>query len=152
MYELKRILVPLDGSSLAEKALPPAIALAQKFGGELYLVRAVDIPNPISVASDIAPSAALLEAREQAKDEADRYLQACQDNLHQQGFETHTRLYDDTSPADDIIAAATEEKIDLIVMSTHGRSGLARWAFGSVADKVVRHGPCPVLLIRQSKE
>jgi nucleotide-binding universal stress UspA family protein len=61
-------------------------------------------------------------------------------------------LVRDASPAESIIDAATAEVVDLIVMSTHGRGGLARWTFGSVADKVARHSPCPVLLVRQRPE
>ena len=61
-------------------------------------------------------------------------------------------LLRDTSPAEDIIDAAIAEDVDLIVMSTHGRGGLARWTFGGVADKVARHSPCPVLLVRQNLE
>ncbi len=79
------------------------------------------------------------------------YLKARQGELRQQGFEARILLRD-TSPAEDIIDAAIAEDIDLIVMSTHGRGGLARWTFGSVADKVARHSPCPVLLVRHDLE
>jgi nucleotide-binding universal stress UspA family protein len=153
MNNVKRILVPLDGSPLAEQALPPAITLAKKFNSEIFLVRAVDFPQPLtpSPMPEVAPSMAMLEAREQAKAEAEHYLDHCRDEMAQQGIHVTTRLYDDTSPAEDIIDAAESENIDVIVMSTHGRGGIARWAFGSVADKVVRHGSCPVLLVRQTE-
>ena len=58
----------------------------------------------------------------------------------------------DSSPAESIIDTATAENVDLIVMSSHGRGGSARWTFGSVADKVARHSPCPVFLVRQKPE
>ena len=57
-------------------------------------------------------------------------------------------LIRDTSPPEDILNVATAEEIDLIVLTSHGEGGLARWTFGSVADKVARHSPCPVLLVR----
>jgi nucleotide-binding universal stress UspA family protein len=152
MIEFKCILVPLDGSPLAERALPLAKALALKFESQVILLRVLDIPTPTIPAfhPEIIPSW-VSEAREQAYQEAERYLKTWQAELRQQGFEVRILLRD-TSPAEDIIDAAIAEDVDLIVMSTHGRGGLARWTFGGVADKVARHSPCPVLLVRQGLE
>jgi len=152
MMEFKRILVPLDGSPLAERALPFAMALAQKFGSQIILLRALDIP--VATVPPVYPEVSLAwvgEAREHAHREAESYLEARLDELRQQGVEAKT-LSRDGSPAEEVINTATAEDVDLIVMSTHGRGGLARWTFGSVADKVARHGPCPVLLVRQKPE
>jgi hypothetical protein len=86
-----------------------------------------------------------------AYQEAKAYLQAQQADLQQQGFDVRT-LLDGGFPIEAIVAAALTEDIDLIVMATHGRRGLARWLLGSVADEVVRFASCPVLLVRQNKE
>lgn len=155
MIEFKRILVPLDGSPMSERALPAALALAQKFNGQIILLEVLDIPDPTPPSS--YPEALtgwigwVREARQQAHQEAQNYLETLQDELDRKGVETRILLRD-TAPAEDILDVASAEAIDLVVMSSHGRGGLARWTFGSVADKVVRHSPCPVLMIRQQPE
>ena len=152
MTEFKRILVPLDGSPLAERALPPAMTLAHTFKSQIILIRVLDKPD--SAVSTFHPEVGMRlqrEMRKHVRQEAESHLQARQGELRQQGFKVRT-LVGDVSPAESIIDAAAAEDVDLIVMSTHGRGGLARWTFGSVADKVARHSPCPVLLVRQDLE
>ncbi len=153
MLELKRILVPLDGSSLGERALPMATTLAQKFGSTLILVEVLDIPTPSKSTVRIAVSIDwVMEARKQALEAARNYLDERKQEIHDQGIRVRSLLRD-VSPPQDIIDVAKEEQADLIVMSSHGHGGkLARWTFGSVADKVLRHSPCPVLLVRPSAE
>ena len=152
MIEFKRILVPLDGSPLAERALPLAVALTQRFESQIILLRALDIPtSPLSAFYPEAATKLMLELCEYARQEVEGYLKAQQDELGQQGFDVQI-LLPAPPPAESIIDAAIAEDVDLIVMSTHGRGGLARWAFGSVADKVARHSPCPVLFARQGLE
>ena len=148
MIEIKRILVPLDGSPLAEKALPLATTLAQKFECQIILLQVLHFLIPTVSAPYQHFPGWVVENRKYARQEAERYLQACQDELRQQGLEVKILLRE-ISPAEDIIDVATTEQVDLIVMSTHGLGGLARWAIGSVADKVARHSPCPVFLVRQ---
>lgn len=146
MFE--RILVPLDGSPLSERALPLAISLAQKYGGKIILLRVLDIPVPTPPASHPEVTIGWVrEARREAHEEAKSYLDARQREVHRQGIKVRA-LMRDRSPAEDILDVAASEKVDLIVMSAHGRGGLARWTFGSVADKVARHSPCPVLVAR----
>jgi nucleotide-binding universal stress UspA family protein len=152
MAEFKHILVPLDGSSLAEKALPVARVLAQKFDSQIILLRVLDIPNPTPPTSHPEVTIGWVrEAREYALQEAQSYLQAMQSELDRQGVATRVLLRD-TSPAEDILDAVRTEGIDLIVMSSHGRGGSARWTFGSIAEKVTRHSLCPVLLVRPKSE
>jgi len=152
MMEFKRILVPLDGSSLSERALPAARALAQKFESHVILLRVLDIPTPTAPTSRPEVTIGWVrEARQHAHQEAQSYLEAIQRDLCDAGIDTRVLLRD-RSPAEDILDVAGDEDVDLIVMSTHGRSGLGRWAFGSVAEKVARHSPCPVLLVRQESE
>ncbi len=148
MTEFRRILVPLDGSPLAERAIPLATAMAEKFGSEILLLRVLDIPKPTPPTSHLEVTIGWVrEARAQAHEEAQNYLDARQQEVYGQGIKVRA-LMRDRSPAEDILQVASSEKIDLIVMSAHGQGGLARWTFGSVADKVARHSPCPVLLVR----
>jgi nucleotide-binding universal stress UspA family protein len=152
MIEFKRFLVPLDGSPLAERALPAALALAQKFASQIILLRVLDIPVPTPPTSHPEVTIGWVrEARQYAHQEAKSYLEALQGELGRQGIKTRILLRD-TAPAEDILDVAGAEDIDLIIMSSHGRGGLARWTFGSVAEKVAHHSPCPVLLIRQKAE
>lgn len=148
MIDLTRILVPLDGSPLSEKALPMATTLAQRFGSTIILLRVLDVPTPSAPTSH--PEVTIdwvMEARNYAFQEAESYLDARQGEFHEQGIRVRA-LIRDTSPPEDILNVATAEEIDLIVLTSHGEGGLARWTFGSVADKVARHNPCPVLLVR----
>jgi nucleotide-binding universal stress UspA family protein len=153
MNEFKHILVPLDGSPLAERALSPAITLSQQFDSQIILIRVVDFPDVMATTSapDAIPNSAMVVARKQACREAELYLKAQEGELREQGVNVKTLLHD-ALPAENIIDTAIDESVDLIIMSTHGRGGLARWAFGSIADKVVRYGPCPVLLVRENNK
>lgn len=152
MITFKRILVPLDGSALSERALPVATALAQTFGSEVILLRVLDIPVPTPPTSHPEVTIGWVrEARDYAHREAERYLDARQQEVFQRGIEVRA-LMRDRSPAQDILQIVVSEGIDLIVMSTHGQGGLACWTFGSVADKVARHCPCSVLLVRYAAD
>ncbi len=152
MIEFRRIMIPLDGSSLAEKAIPVATAIAKKFEGQIVLLRVLDIPTPtiLKLHPEVIPGW-VSEACEYARREAESYLKTLQDALRRQGFEVQT-MVTENSPAEDILDAAASEAVDLIVMSSHGQSGMGRWAFGSVAYKVVQESSCPVLLVRQKPE
>ena len=150
MTELQRILVPLDGSALAEKALPLAMLLAKKFDSELILLRALELALPTPEIK-YPENHWLREALQYSFREAQSYLDAREAELVQQGFQVRT-LVRDGPPPDDILAVAVNEKIDLIVISSHGMGGPSPWTSGSVADKVMQHSPCPVLLVRQSGE
>lgn len=152
MTEFRRILVPLDGSSLAERAIPLATSLAEKFGGEILLLRVLDIPEPTAPTRHPEVTIGWVrEARAEAHQEARTYLDEWQHHVYRQGIAVRAMLRD-RSAAEDILQVAGCEKIDLIVMSAHGQGGQARWTFGSVADKVARHSPCPVLLVRHASE
>jgi nucleotide-binding universal stress UspA family protein len=148
MVKFKRILVPLDGSELSETALPMALSLAEKYHGQIILLRAVEQTTSLSYVTHA--NALQLRARLIASlsMEVHLYLRDKQQELGKQGFNVEI-LVADGSPAESIIEAATSRGIDLVVMSTHGRGGVARWTAGSVADKVLRYCPCPILLVRQ---
>ena len=136
-----RILVPLDGSELAQVALPHAVHLAQLFQADLMLLRvayAAAYPGSDPVAAQRAVVA-----------ESDAYLKAVAAGLSPQGFTLHTSVRYGYA-AEEIIAFASQEGVTLIVMATHGRSGVGRWLLGSTAEKVLRGTSVPILLIRAS--
>ena len=143
MYQ--KILVPLDGSPLAEQAIPYATELC-KGSTEVTLFQVVHLPLPLA-APDVGMSTPIPDSEARLK-EAREYLQAIAARLRQDGVRVKTEVIERDVVADAIVAHATEHQCDLIAMTTHGRSGLSRLLFGSVAESVVRHAPCPVLLIR----
>jgi nucleotide-binding universal stress UspA family protein len=147
MTMLRRILVPLDGSALAEQALPLAAALAGKFESKLLLLRVLDLALPV-VETRFPESHWIREAQQSSFREAQGYLDTCAETLIDQGLPVQTSVHDGP-PAEDILAVAANEQIDLIVISSHGKGGASLWTSGSVADKVMQHSPCPVLLVRQ---
>lgn len=150
MWQPMRILVPLDGSSLAEEALPVAQSLAEVYSAEIVLVRVLDVSVPAELVT--YPEAHWIrEALQDSHREVQRYLEEKQNALGTAGVRTRIQVFD-TSPAEEILFAAHNEAIDLIVMSSHGKGGDTRWTSGSVADKVMQHSPCPVLLIRKQSE
>jgi nucleotide-binding universal stress UspA family protein len=140
------ILVPLDGSELAEAALPHAVEIARCMGSQLSLLRVT--PMQVVVASP-AESVALYapEVLELEREEAAKYLAHLRIELTAPGLSIHTAVITGAI-VETIIDYAREQRIDLIVMSTHGRGGLSRVVFGSVADQVLRGAHCPTLLVR----
>ena len=146
---LKSIIVPLDGSKVAETVLPRAIELAKKLRLEIVLTRAYQIPLSSAYARADAPyipnSDALLNV---VREEAGAYLEAKVNELKQNGIEKVSSILLVGSGADEIIDLARSTPDNLIAMCTHGRSGVKRWALGSVTEKVVRHSGDPVLVVR----
>ena len=138
--QLDRILVPLDGSMLAEAALWAAIDLAGKNGATLSLVRAAQAHTLLG--------ADPVEAQVRTVREAEEYLAAVRRQLQDKGVtrvETHV-WYGPAAAA--IVEAASFQKAGLIVMCTHGRSGLGRLVLGSVAESVLRGTTIPILIVR----
>ncbi len=145
-----RILVPLDGSTRAESALPVAEQLAQELHRTLLLARIVSL-----IPSSFAASGAALapEVYQQLVDDerrtADDYLQLQAQALRRQGFAVETLVDQDVRDhADVLLALCSAQPIGLIVMTSHGRAGLVRFALGSVADHLIRASHIPVLLLR----
>jgi nucleotide-binding universal stress UspA family protein len=132
------VLVPLDGSRLAEEALAPALGFARE-GAKLVLLRAAEAHAPF-----MDPS----EAQVAVVREAEEYLAGVAARLRSAGAsEVEMSVWYD-SPVEAIADAARFRKVDLIVMSTHGRSGLGRLVLGSVAESVLRATSTPILLLR----
>lgn len=140
----RKILVPLDGSSMAEGILPHAKALAYSEGAELILLTVGANPTLDFVFSD--PGLAQ-QAVEEQEARSKSYISGIEQELKAAGFHTSTALRIG-SVAEVILGVAEELGVDLIAMSTHGRTGPARWLLGSVAERVIHNSKVPVLLIR----
>ena len=141
--EFKRILVTTDFSDASKRALPYAVALAHRFEASLTLLFVV----PEIVPSEFAPTAAGLEEERLLADARERLP-------HFREAELDPRLVINSivlngSPAAEICRTAELQNSDLIIMSTHGRSGPSHFILGSVTENVVRHAPCPVLVVRE---
>jgi nucleotide-binding universal stress UspA family protein len=138
----KKILVPLDGSQLSQRALEPAIAMSKHTGAELLLVR-----TPVV---DTLSFAATGSKQAEARNDALVYLEMIRKSNEQPDLHIQTQIIEgDVAGA--IVDTALSELADLIVMSTHGYSGLTRWVLGSVTEKVLRSAPCPVLAVRAAR-
>ena len=140
----KRILVPLDGSTLAEAVLPHVRALAQCLGAEVVLLSVPVYPVSGFTITDPALGQSLVEL---TRESASAYLQRVRTPLQADGLAVTSELRDGPV-AETILDAAAELRVDAIAMATHGRGGFARFLLGSVADQVVQRSPLPVLLIR----
>jgi nucleotide-binding universal stress UspA family protein len=137
----RRIVVPLDGSPLAEQALPYSETLAGLTGAPLHLVRVLD-PTYLGTFDG---SMAMQHWIEDARGVARHYLARMEQDLRQRQWKV-TAEYRLGPAASELLAAA--QPGDLLVMATHGRSGLGRWFLGSVAEAVLRRASVPVLLVR----
>jgi nucleotide-binding universal stress UspA family protein len=143
----KRILVPLDGSARAERALPVAACIAHASGGSVVLVQVATIL--VTYPSYLASSSSALETMEPELTDAKSYLEAIAQSEVLQGIETQIQvLYGATAPA--ILSTASAYQVDLIVMTSHGYTGTERWVLGSVSQKVARHSPVPVLVLHET--
>jgi len=138
----RRILVPLDGSSLAEGAIDAAQELASLCHGEIILATITDETvihgfEPFAEAERVSPTEAIRQ-----------YIEATAAGLRERGATVSTELRDNDSAAVGIVDLAAAKDVTSIILTTHGRSGIGRWFLGSVAEKVVRGAPCNVLVIR----
>ncbi|HSQ15840.1 MAG TPA: universal stress protein [Candidatus Binatia bacterium] len=142
MYD--KILVPLDGSDLAELAIRHAQEIARGARSEILLLQAINFPYPVVPEAALIPDAKWLAG---AKKDASLYLEGIAAPLREAGMRVRT-LMDERPPADAILHVAAGEGVDLIIMSTHGRGGLSRMLMGSVAESVFRATPRTVMLVK----
>jgi nucleotide-binding universal stress UspA family protein len=160
----RKILVPLDGSELAECAVPHAEILAKYDTAEVILVSVTELvqgyrvlegdgePIPTPVGGWVAPGHPLgerlvPEAFGKKEKQAQRYLDSIAKKLAAEGINASIEVLLG-KPAEAIIGYAEQHGCGLIVMASHGRSGPSRWAYGSVADKILRSSHVPVLIVR----
>lgn len=138
----KKILVPLDGSKLAEKILPQVEELVKLSGAEVHLLKVV-------MSYEVDPKKDK-EELEKLSGEAQKYLDQVAARLKKNAIQA-LAIVGYGKDAVKICDYASEKKCNLIAMSTHGRSGLSRWALGSVADKVLQCSDVPVMLFRATE-
>jgi nucleotide-binding universal stress UspA family protein len=145
---LKSVIVPLDGSELAESVLAPAVELARALRLEVVLLRAYRIPmNTYAGMEDYYP-VNYEEISGALREEAQSYLEKKVGEIQRQGIEKLSFIIAEGSGADEIVALGRRTADNLIAMCTHGRSGVKRWVLGSVTEKVVRLSGDPVLIVR----
>ena len=144
---IRRILVPLDGSVTGEAAIPQAETLARALGAELILFHAVE---PLTGFIGSEAYAIYPEKEGQRSEAAVGYLDRVEKGLQEKGLRTSSAV-DLGSASEKILEYAEANFIDLIAMSTHGRSGIGRWVFGSVTDKVLHAGDTPVLTVQATR-
>jgi nucleotide-binding universal stress UspA family protein len=144
----KKVVVPLDGSPMAEAVLPHAVDLAKRLGLAIELARAYDLPLTTYAGADAPYIPNQSALRNAVRDEAGAYLEAKVNDLKGSGIDKVSSVLMLGSGADEIIDLARSTPDNLIAMCSHGRSGVRRWALGSVTEKVVRHSGDPVLVVR----
>lgn len=136
-----KVLVPLDGSPLAEKALPHATLIATRTGAQLLLMRAREDKG--------MPGIAGVDLPQEPVHPTDTYLSGIAAQLAQSGIAVETTVVRGDAPAPmSIVDEARNREADLIVMATHGRGGVSRWLYGSVASSVLAQTTTPVMLVR----
>ncbi len=151
---IRRVLIALDGSELGERVLPPALAVARALRAQVILLCVSEAPllNPLEIGMmwDMEPPVASQDMANAARQAAERYLANI---VAREGLaEDATALVLEGAPADRIGEFARLTDIDLIAMSTHGRTGLRRWLYGSVTTRVMRAGRDSMLIVRPPSE
>jgi nucleotide-binding universal stress UspA family protein len=146
----KKILVPLDGSELAECALPHAEEIASKCGAEVILVSVTERIQgyrPVEGYSGSSGETLVPEAVGKLEKQGQKYLDRIAKGLESKGIKVQTEMLMG-NPAEELTIYSKTENCDLVIMASHGRSGPSRWTHGSVAEKVLRSSFTPILMIR----
>lgn len=142
------MVVPLDGSETAESVLPMVVEMAQKLDGEIVLFRACNVPHAIYGGDVGRQPAVIAQLVTGIKGEARHYLEKKAAQLRERGAKKVSYTMKEGLVPDQIIAMARETQGNIIVMGSHGWSGVKRWVVGSVTEAVVRHSGDPVLVMR----
>ena len=135
----ERILVAVDGSTYGDLALDQAISMATVCNSELYAIHVVEVYHKLMESSPAF--------EDKIKEDAIKFLEGVKDKAAKKNVSCETMLHADRQPHEFIVKEAKEKNIDLIVMGTHGRSGLKKLFMGSVAQKVIGYAPCAVLVV-----
>ena len=152
----ERILIPLDGSKVGEAALRYVEGLVSRLAPgakvEVTLFHVITaLKHDVHISGGGAGTITVPYSEselEQMKADAMKYVEEVGENLRNKGATVLPKVGTGQNPAAEIIKAEEEVNADLVAMSTHGRAGISRWAFGSVTDKVLRGGKVPVLMVR----
>ncbi len=142
-FQLKRVLVPVDFSACSLKALAYAIPFAKQFAAEMVLLYVVQPYIPVPEMTSVDTEEILAQMRRDGTGELEKLRLSITEDLN---VRTVLRV---GHPSREIVAAAEELNVDLILLSTHGRTGLGRMFLGSVAEHVTRYAKCPVLTVRE---
>ena len=153
----KMIVVPLDGSELAEMVLPHVEMLVKECTEEAEIV-ILQVCEPLqSKLSGMGPGGNIViprlakQAEEACKEQAVEYLAGVEKRLKEKGFKVRTELKVG-SPGEEILDYAANNPVDLIAMASHGRTGISRWAYGSVTSQVLRGIATPILVVTSEKK
>ena len=144
MITLQKILVPTDFSDLSQQALEFALSLADRFRAKLYLMHVWELPMTGSLLPPEPYPESVLTEEQTAGEE---HLTKVTNELKASGFDVEP-VFVFGKPYMEIVKAATDLDVDLIVLASHGRSGISHLLLGSVAEKVVRLAPCPVFTVK----
>jgi nucleotide-binding universal stress UspA family protein len=143
--ELKHLLVPVDFGAPSERALAAAVDLARRFGSRLTLVHVCEIPSYVYGGMTFATTDLLGPIEQAAREQLDKTLRRVQTVVP-----GATGLMRQGSPALELLAIIAEQRPDLVVVGTHGRTGVSHALLGSVAEKIVRLSEAPVLTMREA--
>ena len=146
MITLQKVLVPTDFSDLSQRALEFALSLADRFRAKLYLMHVWELPMTGSLLPPEPYPESVLTEEQTAGEE---HLTKVTNELKASGFDVEP-VFVFGKPYMEIVKAAADLDIDLIVLASHGRSGVSHLLLGSVAEKVVRLAPCPVFTVKPS--
>ena len=146
---LKKILVPFDGSGYSEKAYEKALEIAEKFESDLIVMTVLQSKIPDSAGVSIQR---LQELQDEQENEATNMLRKLETEAKNKKISFSIKVVHNPSSSDGIATFAENNNIDLIVMGSHGRTGLRKIVLGSVANGVIGHTKCPVLITKGSNE
>jgi len=149
--QLRRILLPTDFSGCANYALPYAAAIARATKATIICVHVVETVVPAVGYSGLAEPLPLADISEQLEDSAEREMPKLTECDECTGLDLEEVIVHG-DPAAEIVRVAAEREVDLIVVSSHGRTGLGRIIFGSTAEAIVRHAACPVIVVKPTEQ
>jgi nucleotide-binding universal stress UspA family protein len=148
---LKKILLPTDFSGCANYALPYAATIARATNAQIICVHVVEPVVPAVGYTGLADPMPIADISEQLEDSAERQLPKLAECEECTGLNVEEVIVHGDAAAE-IVRVASEQEVDLIVISSHGRTGFGRIIFGSTAESVVRHASCPVLVVKPPPE
>jgi nucleotide-binding universal stress UspA family protein len=149
--QINSILLPTDFSECAGHALSYAASLARKFSASIICVHVIEPVMPTVGYTGLTEPLPIADLSEQLEESAERELPKVAACRECEGLEIEEVIAHGDAAAE-IVRVAQERKVDLIVIASHGRTGLGRILFGSTAESVVRHAPCPVLVVKQNEQ
>ncbi len=148
---IRSILLPTDFSECGNYALSYAASLARTFGATILCVHVIEPMVPTVGYSGMTEPLPIADIADRLEDSAERELPKLAEREECAGLDVEELIVHGEA-ASEIVRVAKERSVDLIVVSSHGRTGLGRILFGSTAEAIVRHAPCPVLVVKPAKE